>query len=134
MNREALVAYGVGKPGRVLYALVRDMAAASRIAKSAGALHVAARNFDRARTLLDHAMKEKPCLVVLDFETCEVEAFQVLKELSENADLKGVSAVGVVTQAKAMVKPEAEKAGCLRVYLKTEFGRELPDLIARYAV
>jgi len=132
MSREALM-FGGGKAGRVLYALVRDMVAASRIVKSAGPLHVIARNFDRAQTLLDHAVKENPCLVILDLETCEVEAFQVLKELRYNADLMGVPAVGVVTQAKAMVKPEAEKAGCLRVYLKTEFIRELPDLIARYA-
>ena len=76
----------------------------------------------------------RPDLVIVDLETCEVEAFQVLKELRESADLKGVPVVGVVTQAKSMLKPEAEKAGCLRVYLKTEFGRVLPDLIARYAV
>ncbi len=133
MDREVL-GRGPVKARRGLYALVRDMAAASRIVKSAGALHVAAQNFDRAQTLLDHARKEKPCLVIVDLETCEVEAFQVLKELRESADLKGVPVVGVVTQAKSMLKPEAEKAGCLRVYLKTEFGRVLPDLIARYAV
>lgn len=133
MSREALMCGGK-RAGGVLYALVRDMVAASRIVKSTGMLHIVARNFDRAQTLLEHAKKEKPFLVILDLETCEVEAFQVLKELRESADLKGVPAVGVVTQAKAMVKPEAEKAGCLRVYLKTEFSRELPDLIARYAV
>ena len=55
-------------------------------------------------------------------------------ELHKNADLKSVPVVGFVTQAKGMVKPEAEKAGCFRVNMKTEFGRELPDLIARYAV
>ena len=128
MNHETI------KTGKVLYALVRDMAAASRIAKRAGALSITVRNFDRAQTLLEHARKERPFLVILDLETCEVEAFQVLKELRENADLKGMPAVGVVTQAKAMVKPEAEKAGCLRVYLKTEFGKELQDVIARYAL
>lgn len=133
MSREALI-YGRAAAGKVLYALVRDMATASRIVKNANALHIMARNFDRAQTLVEHAAKEKPYLVILDLETCEAEAFRVLKELHENADLKGVPAVGVVTQEKAMVKPEAEKAGCLRVYLKTQFIKELPDLIARYAV
>lgn len=122
------------KKGRSLFALVRDLAMASRIVKSASALHLTVRNFDRAAKLLQEALREKPLLVILDFEVCEVEGFQVLKELRENADLKGVPAIGVVTQAKAAVKSEAEKAGCLRVYLKTEFGKELPDLIARFAL
>jgi len=133
MSREALGS-GALRTGRALYALVRDMAAASRIVKNASALHIVARNFDRAQTLLEHALKERPFLVILDLETCEVDAFRVLKEFRENADFKRVPAVGVVTHEKAALKAEAEKAGCLRVYFKTEFGKELPDLIARFAV
>ncbi|MBU9889489.1 MAG: hypothetical protein KTQ49_06445 [Candidatus Omnitrophica bacterium] len=132
MDRESFVCAKAGA-GKVLFALVRDMAMASRVVKNAKALHITARNFDRAQTLLEHASRERPYLVILDLETCEVEAFRVLKELRENADLKRVPAVGVVTQERALVKPEAEKAGCLRVYLKTEFNKTLPDLIARYA-
>ena len=119
---------------RKVYALVNDMAVAERIVKYAVLLHVTARNFDRAQALIDNARKEKPFLVILDFEKCEAEAFQTLKELHESADLKGVPVIGFATQAKVMVKPEAEKAGCFRVYMKTEFGKELPDLIARYAI
>jgi ribosomal protein S2 len=92
------------------------------------------RNFDKAGKLVAQAAVERPFLVILDFEKCEAEAFRALNELCNNADLKGIPAVGFVTQAKNMVKPEAEKAGCSRVYMKTEFGRQLPDLIARYAV
>ncbi|HOW87164.1 MAG TPA: hypothetical protein P5561_05310 [Candidatus Omnitrophota bacterium] len=125
---------GAIKMRRGVFALVKDMNAASQISKCASGLHVGVRNFDEARKLLDQAAGEKPFLLILDFEKCEAEAFKALKELRENADLKSVPAVGFVTQEKIMVKPEAEKAGCSRVYMKTEFGRELPNLIARYAV
>jgi DNA-binding NtrC family response regulator len=133
MSRDAL-GFGAVKTKRSVFALVADMAAATQIAKCAAGLHVGVRNFDSAEKLVGQAAIERPFLVILDFEKREAEAFKVLNELHKNADLKSTPAVGFVTQAKVMVKPEAEKAGCFRVYMKTEFGRELPDLIARYAV
>lgn len=133
MSREAM-GLGVIKTPRSVYALVADMATATHIVKCASALHVAVRNFDHVERLIAQASVEKPFLVILDFEKREGEAFRTLNELHQSADLKGVPVTGFVTQAKAAVKSEAEKAGCLRVYMKTEFGRELPDLIARYAV
>jgi hypothetical protein len=133
MSQSAL-GLGVIKTRRSVFALVADMAAATQIVKCAAGLHIGVRNFDSAEKLVAQAVIERPFLVILDLEKREAEAFRVLNELHKNADLKSVPAVGYVTQEKVMVKPEAEKAGCFRVYLKTEFGRELPDLIARYAV
>ena len=133
MSRDALGS-GAIKAQRGVFGLVRDMAVAAQIAKCAAGLHIGVRNFDKAQKLIEQAVIERPFLVILDLEKCEAEAFRALKELRESADLKNVPAVGFVTQAKAMVKPEAEKAGCSRVYMKTEFSRELANLITRYAV
>jgi len=125
---------GALKTRRGVFALVADMKAATQIVKCAAGLHIGVRNFDNAEKLVAQAAIERPFLVILDFEKREAEAFRALNELHKNVDLKSVPAVGFVTQEKVMVKPEAEKAGCFRVYMKTEFGRELPDLIARYAL
>lgn len=125
---------GAIKTGRSVFALVADMVAATQIVKCAAGLHVGVRNFDNAEKLAAQAAMERPFLLILDLEKRESEAFRVLNEWHKNADLKNVPVVGFVTQSKVLVKPEAEKAGCYRVYMKTEFGRELPDLIARYAV
>ncbi|MFA5160104.1 MAG: hypothetical protein WC484_06325 [Candidatus Omnitrophota bacterium] len=133
MSRDTL-GLGVVKTRRSVFALVADIAAATRIAKCAAGLHIGAKNFDNTERLVTQAAIERPFLVILDFEKREAEAFRALNELHKNADLQSTPVVGFVTQAKVMVKPEAEKAGCFRVYMKTEFGRELPDLIARYAV
>jgi DNA-binding NtrC family response regulator len=121
------------KTRQSVFALVADMATATQIVKCAAGLHIGVRNFDSAEKLVAQAAIERPFLVILDLEKREAEAFRALNELHKNADLKDVPAVGFVTQAKVMVKPEAEKAGCFRVYMKTEFGRELSNLIARYA-
>lgn len=125
--------FGVIKTMQSVFALVADIASAARIAQCAAGFHVRVKNFDRAEKLITQAAIEKPFLVILDFEKCEAEAFRVLNELRKNAELKSVPAVGFVTQAKRMIQPEAGKAGCSRVYMKTEFGRQLPDLITRYA-
>jgi len=132
MSRDAL-GFGAIKTHRNIFALVADMATATQIVKCAAGLHVGVRNFDSAERLVTQAACEPPFLVILDLEKREAEAFRALNEWRKNADLKSIPAVGFVTQEKGMVKPEAEKAGCSRVYMKTEFGRELPDLIARYA-
>jgi DNA-binding NtrC family response regulator len=131
---QSTVGLGAIKTRRGVFTLVADMAAATQIVKCAAGLHVGVRNFDCAEKLVAQAGIERPFLVILDLQKREAEAFRVLNELHKNADLKGIPVVGFVTQEKVMIKPEAEKAGCFRVYLKTEFGRELPDLIARYAV
>lgn len=133
MHRDGL-SLGAIKGRRSVFALVGDMAAATQIVKCGAGLHIGVRNFDRAEKLVGQAVAERPFLVILDLEKCEAEGFRALNELRKNADLKGIPVVGFVTQAKGMLKPEAEKAGCSRVYMKTEFGRELPNLIARYAV
>lgn len=133
MDREVLRS-GALKGSRGVYALVRDMGTAMQIVKNAEALHLSARNFDKAQTLIECLKAEKSFLVILDFEKCEAESFQALNELRQNADLKSIPVVGFVTQTKAPVKSEAEKAGCLRVYMKTEFVKGLSGLIARYAV
>ena len=133
MNRDGL-SLGAARTRRGVFALVGDMGAATQIVKCAAGLHIGVRNFDKAEKLVGQAAIERPFLIILDLEKCEAEGFRALNELRKNADLKGIPVVGFVTQAKVMVKPEAEKAGCSRVYMKTEFGRELSNLIARYAV
>ena len=122
---------GAGKGGAV-FGLVSNLLVASKIAQSAKHCHLAVHNFDKAAPLIEHAKQKPPILVILDWDGCEAEAFKCLKELASNADLKGVPSVGYLSQ-KTALKEEAQRAGCHRVYPKTEFMRILEELLARYA-
>ena len=122
-----------GKAQRAVMALVGGMDLASKIAKSARLHHLSVRNFDKSERLLAAALGEVPAVVLLDFEAREAEAFKFLKALRENAVLKRAAVVGFVSSVKRDVKREAENAGCLRVYLKTEFLAGLDDIWLRYA-
>ena len=117
----------------VVYGLISNMPMAARIVKAAKAHHWEVRNFDRSEALLESAKQKPPCLVILDCDGCEAEGFKVLKVLAGDADLKKVPVVGYVSLSKMAVKTEVERAGCLRVYPKTEFLRILDDLMVRYA-
>lgn len=113
--------------------LVGTMDMAAKIVKSAKAHHLDIRNFDKAEKLLQVCLTKAPKVVLLDFENREAEAFRFLKELHENAELKRAAVVGFVTSDKRDVKREAERGGCLRVFLKTEFLAGLDEIWLRYA-
>lgn len=120
-------------PGGIIYGLVKDLHVATRIAQAAKHCHLTVHNFDQAAPLVAHAKERKPILVILDWDGCEAEAFKVLKEMHDNADLKSVANVGYISQSKQVVRDEARRAGCHRVYTKTEFMHDLEITIARYA-
>ncbi len=119
--------------GGVIYGLVSNLFFASKIAQSAKHTHLAVHNFNKASPLLEHAKTRRPRLVIIHWEGCEAEGFNLLKQFRENVDLKGVPVVGYLSHTKAATKEEAQRAGCQRVYLKSEFTHILDDLLARYA-
>ena len=119
--------------GGAVFGLVSNIFLATKIAQAAKHCHLAVHNFDKAEPLLLHAKSKLPRLVILDWDGCEAESFKFLKELSQSADLKSVPVIGYLSTSKINIKEEARRAGCLRVYGKSEFMRDLDELLARYA-
>ena len=117
--------------GGMVYGLVKDILLATKVAQAAKQAHLGVHNFDKAEPLLEHAKTHKPSLVILDWDGCEAEAFKVLKEMNQNADLTDVTNVGYLSGAKTALAEEARRAGCRRVYAKTEFLRQLQMIVAR---
>lgn len=118
--------------GPVLYGLMKDIQMATRVAQAVKLCRGTIHNFDQAARLVEHAKAKRPRLVLLDWDGCEAEAFKVLKEMRENVDLKSVACIGYVSGSKPLVKEEAQRAGCLRVYLKTEWTQDLTGILTRY--
>ncbi len=118
----------------MLFGLSANLNMATKLAQSAKICSLSVHNFDHADKLLACMGQDKPVLIVMDMDTCEAEAFKVLKELRANAEFKSVAAVGFVSAGvKTPVKDEAQRAGCHRVYTKTEFMKDLDLILARYA-
>ena len=122
----------VKKP--MVFGLSSDLNMATRLAKSAKICKASVHNFDRAESLLARLKEDKPFLVLLDWDTREAEAFKVLKEIKTNADFKSVPVLGYLSSGvKNQVREEAVRAGCHRVYTKTDFLKELDLILARFA-
>lgn len=122
------------RSGGMVFGLSRNVQVATLVAKSGKHCNMAVHNFDHAEALIAKMKTEAPALVAMDFDTCEAEAFKVLKELCSNAEFKHVAAIGYLSAGfKTPVREEAQRAGCQRVYTKTEFFKELDLILARYA-
>ena len=116
-----------------IFGLVTNMLLATKIAQAAKYHHLSVHNFDRAASLVEHAKAKTPALVMIDWDACEAEGFQVLKSFRDDDKLKKVPTVGFVSQSKGQLKEEAQRAGCDRVYPKSDFSKLLDDLMVRYA-
>ncbi len=116
-----------------VFTLTGDLSAATKITKSAQACHLDVKHWDRSERLLD-ALRMLPgnAVVVVDWDTREADGYKVLKAVRETVDFRRASIVGFVSAAKQVLKKEAETAGCLRVYGKTEFFSGLEMIWLRY--
>jgi DNA-binding NarL/FixJ family response regulator len=121
------------KKAEMIFGLSSNLNIATKLAQSAKICHASVHNFDRAEGLIARLKEDKPLLVAMDLDTREAEAFKVLKELRGNAEFKSIAAVGFVSAGvKTPVREEAQRAGCHRVYTKTEFIRDMDTILARY--
>ena len=121
------------RKGGTVFGLVSNLLMASKIAQSAAHCHLSIHNFDEAEALLAHSKQKPPILIILDWDDREAEAFKLLEKMKRDEDLKKVPAVGYVSQTKAALKSEAQRAGCDRVYSKSDFLKSLNDILMRYA-
>ena len=116
-----------------VYMLVSDLFFATKIVKTTQAVGLEGRAFDSANRLVQASREKPPALVIMDCQGLEKEAYQVLQEFRSSEELKGIPHIGYLSHGAQDLKREMRQAGCLQVYNKSEFVRELENLLARYA-
>lgn len=115
-----------------VYALIGDLFFATKIVKSAKAVGLEARAFDTAERLMQASREKEPGMIIMDCGSLEREAFQLLKELRSDEKLSRIPRLGYLSHSVADLKNQMRAAGCDQVFLKTEFTRELENLLVRY--
>jgi hypothetical protein len=117
-----------------VFGLCTNLQMAAKIAQAAKHCHLSAHNFDSAGPLLAQFRVLPPILVILDWDTCEAQAFKFLKETAYDAEMKHVPVIGYLSSGtRTPLREEAQHAGCHRVYTKSEFFRDIEMILARYA-
>lgn len=116
-----------------VYLLVNDLFFATKIVKTAQAMALEARAFDSADRLVQASKEKEPALVILDCERLEKEAFDTLRRFQSDEKLKAIPPIGYLSHGAQELKREMRDAGCAQVYNKSEFSRELENILTRYA-
>lgn len=116
-----------------VYVLIHNLFFAQKIVKRAKSVGLEARAFDSADRLIQSAREKEPALVILDCEGSEKEAFQLLGQFRSDESLSKIPRIGYLSGGSGDLKREMRNAGCLQVYGKVEFTRELENLFGRYA-
>lgn len=115
-----------------VYLLVSDLFFATKIAKTAQAVGLAAQAFDSAERLVKAAKEKEPAVVLMDCQGLEREAFQLLQQFLADEALSKVPRVGYLSHVARELKQEMRGAGCEQVFSKSEFTKGLENLLARY--
>ena len=116
-----------------VYVLIKNLFFAEKIVKTAKMMGLEARTYDSAERLIQSAREKEPALVILDCEGSEKEAFQLLAQFRSDEWLSKIPRIGYLSGASQALKREMRNVGCLQVYGKVEFTRELENLFGRYA-
>lgn len=118
--------------GGTILGLFASIPVAEKVAKAAKRCHLACRNSDRAAAFAELIQGDaKIALVLIDWDSCEVEAYKLLELIQSVERMKKTLVLGFVSQKKSALIGEAQRAGCDRVLTKTEFLSELESIIAR---
>lgn len=114
-----------------IYVLVGNLFFAEKIVKRVQAQGLEARAFDSAQKLIRASQEREPALVVLDCEGLEKEAFNALREFRRDTRFSKVPSIGYLNGSKLELKQEMQNAGCIHMYTKTEFSKELGNILTR---
>lgn len=114
--------------------LISSVPIATKIATAARKCHLQVHNASRSAAILQHLQDTRPVMMFLDFDGCEAEAFRLLDALKASTSSAKFPIFGFVSQSKRNVKDEAQRAGCDRVYFKTDFLNDLENLLARSSI
>lgn len=117
-----------------VYALVGDLFFATRIVKTALQVGLEARAFDHADRLIEASKETEPALVVMDCQGLEKEAFCLLHAFRADEKLSRIPRLGYLMHGAVDLKREMRQAGCEQVYSKSEFTKELGNLLMRYGL
>lgn len=115
-----------------VYALVNNIFFATKIVKTTQALGLEARAFDASERLCEASRAKEPCLVLMDCEGLEKEAFRVLEEFRSDEKLSRVPRVGYLSHTAQDLRREVLSAGATQVYSRSEFSKGLENLLMRY--
>lgn len=114
----------------MILVLADDLLFRSKISTAAKALGVVVKAATTPDAALERARVDRPTLVLLDLDGERPAPFDVLRRLSEDAELRHLPTLGFVSHVHADRVKQARALGIGTVLARSAFVAELPTILA----
>ena len=119
------------EPKRIL-AVVSDLFFSVKISDAAKRAGLAVEFVKDSQELLKKAAS-KPSLIIFDLNFEDARPLQLISDLKQDAQLKGISLIGYLSHIQAELKQKAQEAGCDMVMARSALSQNMPQIFRRHS-
>lgn len=119
---------------QIICGLLKNLADAEKLKKASAKFSCSVRNSDRAEVLAELIEAGGVKMIAVDLDGHEAEGYRLIRLIGQSAVPLKPLVVGLVSQTKREAVEEAQRAGFSRVYLRTQFWREIDDILMRVMI
>ena len=77
--------------------------------------------------------KSKPSLIILDLNFDAVAPLDLIGQLKQTSDTRGISLIGYLSHIQGELKQQAQEAGCDMVLARSAFSQNMAQIFKRHA-
>lgn len=111
-------------------AAVSDMIFAAKVNGAAEQHNISVKFVKSLDQLLTTTRSEHPAMIVLDLNNPKFDAMTAIKDLKNDAQLATIPIVGFLSHVQVDLKRAAIESGCDRVMARSEFSKNLGEILA----
>ena len=116
--------------GKYVLAAVDDMFFAAKIRATAEQLGLDVRFAKSAEDVLEKARRESPALIIADLHSTKCDPFGLARRIKANESLQSTPLIGFFSHVQVELQERAEQSGFDRVMPRSQFSKNLPEILA----
>jgi CheY-like chemotaxis protein len=119
-------------PSKTIVAVLSDLMFTVKIQEAARGAGLEAIFVKTAANAFEKA-KEGPAAIIIDLNSTDFDALQLIEQLKADTETRGVNLVGFISHVQIDRKRAAQEKGCDVVIARSAFSQKLPGLLKEYA-
>ena len=116
--------------GKYVLAAVDDMFFAAKIRATAEQLGLDVRFAKSAEDVLEKARRESPALIIADLHSTKCDPFGLARGIKADESLQSTPLIGFFSHVQTELQERAEQSGFDRVMPRSQFSKNLPEILA----
>src|SRR5437763_11036994 len=116
--------------GKLVLGAVDDLFFAAKIRATAEQLGLDVRFAKSAEDVLEKARRESPALIIADLHSTKCDPFGLARRIKADESLQGTPLIGFFSHVQTELQERAEQSGFDRVMPRSQFSKNLPEILA----